>query len=79
MNGLTFFPNPANDLLSIASISKMQAVKIYDTRGKLVSQTDIDSNEIAVDITGFRAGIYFCEVICDKAQPSQWNKICITH
>lgn len=71
------FPNPANDLLNIASLdnSKMSDVNILNAEGKLVKHLKITMGTEPIDISALSPGIYFCEIISE--QQTYRSKICI--
>ncbi len=68
---LTPFPNPSTDYVNLPIISSsnsgLAVVKIIDTTGKLISETNIPLNktgliETTIDIRGLKKGSYILEV-----------------
>ena len=69
---LSFYPNPANEKLTIKSgmldLDKAQ-IRMFDSRGGMVSDlimTPESNRTYIIDLRSFEAGIYFVQVITDK-------------
>jgi hypothetical protein len=57
-------PNPTSSVLYIEGITNSSIVKLYNVVGKLILQTDADSNT-QINISHLPRGIYFLEIIMD--------------
>jgi adhesin HecA-like repeat protein len=57
-NSIYIYPNPANDILTIYSNSKLNSVDILTSSGQLVRSWDM-KEEMALDISKLNDGIYF--------------------
>ncbi len=66
VSSLDMFPNPVNDILTIAnlSIEGSAMIVIYDAQGKMVVSQDISnhSGNYTIDMTQLEAGLYVVEV-----------------
>lgn len=62
--GVFIYPNPANIDVNIVSASSMiQNIKIYDATGRLIrSISNLNSNEVKVEMADFSTGIYNFEI-----------------
>ena len=59
----SIYPNPANDVLHIASDAELSTAKVYDVAGKLVKEVNIGgalSN--SMDISDLNNGVYILEI-----------------
>ena len=56
------YPNPANDRVTIKSVSTIQRVEIYNQVGQLVKQHNVNSNLVNLNVSGLNSGIYFIKV-----------------
>ena len=54
------YPNPANDVVQIKNIQGNKTIKISDINGRIVSQTNTDSNLFSVAF--LTKGFYFVEI-----------------
>ncbi len=66
VSSLEMFPNPVNDILTIANLSITGSAQIvlYDAQGKMVISEDISnhSGNYTLDMTQLEAGLYVLEV-----------------
>lgn len=58
-NKLQVYPNPSAGKLNILSDKAIKAITLYDLSGKVIKR---ESSASALDISGFRAGIYLLQV-----------------
>ncbi|NNC45401.1 MAG: T9SS type A sorting domain-containing protein, partial [Winogradskyella sp.] len=56
------FPNPSNSNWNISSNATISTVKVYDILGKQVSSMTPNSNDVNIDATNFKSGIYFAKI-----------------
>jgi starch-binding outer membrane protein SusE/F len=63
---ISVYPNPTNNNWNISSIDIIKAVEVYDVLGKLVYSTTIDYNDITIDGTSLKTGIYFAKIDTDS-------------
>jgi hypothetical protein len=63
------FPNPAEDSWNIVNkTSQAFTVNLYDVNGKLISVFEnISSQELTIDASSLKAGIYFAKITSDDA------------
>jgi hypothetical protein len=70
------YPNPAADYLILKIDNGMQyqfTASLYDIKGKLFSNTIIESNETRIDMRNLSPAVYFLKIVLTKrvASPSQ--------
>ncbi len=68
-NEINIYPNPATNMLQIASSKfQVEGIKIYNVMGeKVISHWSlVNSNSVTVDVSGLENGMYFVEVYFDK-------------
>lgn len=56
------FPNPANDNWTIRSNQQINNIQIYDMLGKLVTDMDVQNNEVRIDASTLNTGLYFARI-----------------
>jgi hypothetical protein len=59
INNLKIYPNPSSDFLTIQSNNLINPIFIYDITGKLIIQNIGNAEEINIDISNLRSGLYF--------------------
>lgn len=57
------FPNPARDKLTIRNNREFSEIEVFDSYGKQIFKTIIESKEKSIDISNLRNGIYFINFI----------------
>lgn len=63
---ISFYPNPASDVLNIEMISHFDAtVQVYDVSGKCAIVQQLSSALNQIDISSLPEGLYFANVECD--------------
>ena len=62
------WPNPANNVLTIAlpSSSQFANVQIFDAQGRMAANTLVTANMQNIDVTAFEAGLYTVRVVCGE-------------
>jgi hypothetical protein len=59
----SIYPNPANEVLHIASDTELNSARVYDVAGKLVKEVNISGAlSKALDIADLNKGVYLLEV-----------------
>ncbi len=56
------YPNPTNGDWNMSSSNTINTVEVYDILGKQVLSLSPNSNEIAIDATSLKTGIYFARI-----------------
>ena len=56
------YPNPANDLLSIKSVTTNTVASIKDAEGRLVKRIDLNSSSNEINVSELEKGLYFVEM-----------------
>jgi len=60
ISDVVIYPNPANDVVQIKNLQGNKTIKISDINGRIVSQTNTDSNLFSVAL--LTKGFYFVEI-----------------
>ena len=68
---ISVYPNPARDIVKISSGGhSMSSVRIYNCLGMMVEEMNVRtqnaSDEIEINVSGYKSGIYFINVYDDK-------------
>ena len=56
---LQVFPNPSNGIVNLINL-KLERIEVFDVAGKLILQTNSDSNQI--DLSNYHNGVYFLKI-----------------
>jgi len=59
---LVVYPNPANNLLNIASSSDISNISMYNYVGQTVYTSNVNSSNIQINTNDFEAGIYIIKI-----------------
>ena len=60
---VSLYPNPSNDLINISfDKDQLQKIELYDTTGKLLFKSDLNTNTYALNIANYPSGVYFVRV-----------------
>jgi hypothetical protein len=75
-NGITLYPNPASDKLTVTSNQTITTAKLLTVTGSVVNeQQNVNDEKVIFDINTLPAGIYFAEVVTDKGRVARkWVK-----
>ncbi|MFA7298487.1 MAG: T9SS type A sorting domain-containing protein [Candidatus Absconditabacterales bacterium] len=65
VNAINIFPNPANDYINFAGINtqEIKSLMIINLLGEVVYTTDINAEDIKINVSGFATGAYFVRFI----------------
>lgn len=56
---VSVYPNPTTGQFRIQnSESRIQSVEVYDVYGKLISNMEVNDNDVTIDISNYNNGIY---------------------
>ena len=61
----TLFPNPAKNVLNILRALGEVQVNIYNLNGALVKQSKLGTNEVTINLTELKSGIYMVNIVSD--------------
>ena len=57
------YPNPARDFIKLSAVScQLSVVKIYNTFGILLEEIEMDSDEMTINVSDYKSGIYFINI-----------------
>jgi subtilisin-like proprotein convertase family protein len=62
VDGFTYFPNPALDVLNVGATNNIDSVSIYNLLGQLVLSQKIDATRSQLNISEFATGSYVMKV-----------------
>lgn len=61
------YPNPASDFVKItAHGSQLETIKIYNSLGMLVEEIEVSADEVEINTSEYKSGIYFIQVYSDN-------------
>ena len=65
-NAIALYPSPAEEQVTLSNSSsiKLEAVKVYDLKGKLISQIDLQDmqGELVIDVSSYATGVYVVHI-----------------
>jgi Secretion system C-terminal sorting domain/Right handed beta helix region len=64
-NNFYAFPNPVSDKLLIKNDTGIYKVQIYSSNGLMLIESTINKNEVEIDLSSFKSGVYFAKVETD--------------
>ena len=60
---VSVYPNPTTGQFRIQnSESRIQSVEVFDVFGKLISNMEVNDNDVTVDISNYTNGVYFARI-----------------
>jgi hypothetical protein len=76
----SFFPNPANDNLTVFSNTTdlINQIELFDINGKLIMKINVNANQVSINVTDLSNGIYICKVYNSSAK-IKTEKIVLIH
>ena len=63
---ILIYPVPAREMVFIKGIHVGSTIKVFSTDGKLISQSEADS-DLSLDISDFKSGMYFFSITSGKS------------
>lgn len=63
---VSVYPNPVINELNISSASPINQVKIFDLTGSLVQAFKVNSNDIQLNLSSLKQGVYVAQIITAK-------------
>jgi hypothetical protein len=62
-NDFSIYPNPARDIVKLSAVSgQLSVVKIYNCLGMIVEEIEVNANEIEINVSGYKSGVYFINI-----------------
>ena len=77
MNGITHYPNPTNNTLTISSLAVLEKIQIINIQGEVVAEYNCNSKEVVIDVSFMSDGLYF--VSTTSATLSTCSRVVISH
>ena len=62
LTNVNLYPNPSTDFININSAGTIEKYLIYDLTGRVVKNSNPNSNNFIIDITSLNKGIYFVKL-----------------
>ncbi len=66
-HAVTFYPNPATDLVNFSSINSIDNITVYNLLGQKVFEKRINSTDFSMDISSLSKATYLVEIKIDSA------------
>lgn len=60
---INLFPSPTNSLLNVQTDNVIENIEIFDMNGRIVLRKETNSNNVQLNVTDIKSGIYFIKVI----------------
>jgi len=69
-NTISYYPNPAKDVLYVNSKNSLKGISIYDINGRMLLNTELIENQVQkdFDVSKLGGGVYFVKIVSDKGQ-----------
>ncbi|MEA3504339.1 MAG: carboxypeptidase regulatory-like domain-containing protein [Bacteroidota bacterium] len=61
LQGLSLYPNPANDYFRLTSKNEIEKIKIISITGQVLREQIVNNNSVEINTNSFKAGIYIIE------------------
>lgn len=67
-SSISIYPNPSNGLITIEieNLNEFNQFKVIDLSGKVVFESNINSNKTNVDLVGLSKGVYLIQLVNEK-------------
>ncbi len=62
IKGLKYYPNPVNNHLNISTEENIDNISVYDISGKKIYEFEPEQNNLTVDFSHWKKGIYFVKL-----------------
>ena len=62
LSDFTVYPNPSTDFININSFDKIDGYSIYDLTGRVVKNSNPNSNNFRIDVTSLSKGVYLVKL-----------------
>lgn len=70
IDGLSYFPNPANDVLNVSAKNTIDSITLYNMLGQKVMQIKPNQNRATLDIASLVSGMYIMEISSNEKKGS---------
>lgn len=69
--GVSFYPNPVNDVLNISYKNTIENIVVYDITGKQVLEIkQNDTKSVKINMSGLTSGVYLARIVSEKLTQS---------
>jgi hypothetical protein len=62
LTGVTVYPNPANDVLSVKGLKNNATLTLVDAQGKTIATQAVEAGVATMNIDQVNAGVYFLHI-----------------
>jgi hypothetical protein len=59
VSGISIYPVPVADQLTVSGIAKVNRIEILDVTGKVLRNVEVNSDEVTLNVSDLRKGMYF--------------------
>ncbi|WNB18465.1 T9SS type A sorting domain-containing protein [Marivirga arenosa] len=63
---ISIFPNPAKDIIQIEYDEEVKLIQLYDVRGKILNEMNLDGSKSEINVSQLPAGLYFIKMDGDN-------------
>ncbi len=63
---VSLYPNPAKEVLNIASDYNVLSIAVYDLLNRLVEEREVNSKTLQISLANYSSGSYFAKIRTDK-------------
>jgi len=61
-NNICIFPNPASDILNIESINTLKYIRIFNSIGRILFESILNTTTLNINTSDYQSGIYFIQI-----------------
>lgn len=73
--GISFYPNPINDFITIENSPLNSSLDIYSLQGKIIKRTKIEDSNTIINLSSLTKGIYFIRLTHSSSKINKTLKI----
>ena len=70
-NSLSIHPNPAKEFVNIKANDKLMNVMVFSLTGEMMINSDVDGQEIRLNTTDFKSGLYLIKITTESGVTSK--------
>ena len=76
-NGITLYPNPATNLVSLNNAEIGSVVELIDIQGRVLKSFVVNSTNQTIDLQGIQSGLYVVKTITPNKEKTFVNKLIV--
>ena len=74
---IRIYPNPANDILNIATNGEEYEVKVYNIAGSIIKEVTINGSNYSIDLSSMNKGVYYLQFVNSKTSNRTVRKLIV--